>query len=223
MRSSQGDKFNILTADPPWRYNSRANHKTRFRGGAYGHYPLMTTKDICSLPVTNIVAEDALLFLWATFPMITDALEVIQAWGFQYCTIGFLWAKLNPGRAAYPRVRLAQELYSKGLVGFLDWLRFYGVGYYAASNSEPCLLARRGDALKPVNKVSSLILAPRGSHSSKPEIVQDRIEMMYPLDKYSHLELFGRRSRPGWMCLGNDINGMNINDALVALGDNHEI
>lgn len=222
MKSNQHGKFNILTVDPPWRCNSRANHKTRFRGGAYGHYPLMATKDICSLPVANIVAENAILFLWATFPMITDALEVVQAWGFQYCTIGFLWAKLNPGRAAYPRMKLVQELYSRGLIGFLDWLRFYGVGYYAASNCEPCLLARKGSALKPTSKVSSLILAPRGLHSSKPEIAQDRIEIMYPLDSYNHLELFGRRSRPGWTCLGNDIDGMNISDALTALGSNNE-
>ena len=213
-----GEQFNVILADPPWRYNSRADHKTRFRGGAYGHYPLMSTEDICSLPVVDVVAKNALLFLWATFPMITDALEVIQAWGFQYCTIGFLWVKLNPGRAAYPRARLAQELYSKGLIGFLNWLRFYGVGYYAASNCEPCLLARRGKALKPANKVSSLILAPRGPHSSKPKIVQDRIEKMYPLSNYNHLELFGRRPRPGWICLGNDIDGTDIGNALGALG-----
>lgn len=211
-------KYDVILADPPWRYNSRADHRTRFQGGAYGHYPLMSTKDIMTLPVPEIAAERALLFLWATFPMIEDALGVIQAWGFRYSTVGFLWVKLNPGRVQWSRQQLVEQLYGKGPVGFLDWLRCFGVGYYAKSNTEPCLLATRGRVLKPaVNTVSSVVFAPRRGHSAKPSEVHRRIEQMYPLGRYTHIELFAREAQPGWAALGLGIDGQDIRVALDTL------
>lgn len=177
------DQYQIILADPPWKYNSRANHKTRFRGGACGHYDLMSTKDIARLPVGDLAdPAGSLLFMWATFPMLEDALEVIKAWGFTYKTIGFTWAKLNP-KSETP---------------------FFGVGYYTKSNAEPCLLATRGPVIKPaVNTVSSLILSPRREHSRKPDEQYERIEAMYP--DLKKIELFARRKRQGWQSWGNQI------------------
>lgn len=150
-------KYNVILADPPWKYNSRANHKTKFRGGAGGHYDLMTTQAICNLKVPS--ANDSILFLWATFPMLQDALKVIDAWGFTYKTIGFTWIKLNP----------------KSLTPF------FGVGYYTKSNAEICLIATKGQVIKPVdNTVSSVILSPREEHSKKPLEVHHKIDKMYP-------------------------------------------
>jgi len=88
-------KYQIILADPPWKYNSRANHKTRFRRGACGHYDLMTMDEIKKLPVKNITAENCALFLWTTFPYLKEQLEVFDAWGFQYKTLGFSWLKTN--------------------------------------------------------------------------------------------------------------------------------
>lgn len=182
--------YSIILADPPWRYNSRANHKTRFRGGACGHYGLMSTQDICELPIADLADENAVLFLWATFPMIQDAFKVIETWGFEYKTIGFTWAKLNP----------------------VTPTPFFGVGYYTKSNAEPCLLATRGKVLKPaVNTVSSLIIAPRREHSRKPDEVYQRIEQMYPNAR--KLELFARNKRDGWDSWGDEI----VSD--IQLGD----
>ena len=181
MTSSK--KYQVILADPPWKYNSRANHNTKFRGGAYGHYDLMTTWDICKLPIKDISdPEGSILFLWATFPMIQDAFKVIQAWGFTYKTVGFTWCKLNP-RTLTP---------------------FFGVGHYTKSNAEICLIATRGKMLKPaVNTVSSLILSPRREHSRKPDEQYDGIEAMYP--DLTKLELFARHKRPGWDVWGNEI------------------
>ena len=174
--------YSVILADPPWKYNSRANHKTRFRGGACGHYGLMSTQEISELPIADLADENAVLFLWATFPMIQDAFKVIEAWGFEYKTIGFTWAKTNP----------------------VSGTPFFGVGYYTKSNAEPCLLATRGNVLKPaVNTVSSLIIAPRREHSRKPDEMYERIEQMYPDAK--KLELFARQKRPGWDSWGDEI------------------
>jgi N6-adenosine-specific RNA methylase IME4 len=189
-------KFDLLYCDPPWRYNSRTNHKTRFRGGACGHYDLMTTDEIKQLPVESITKDDAVLFMWATFPMLTDALEVIDAWGFTYKTNGFTWMKQNTS--------------GNGL--------FFGVGYYTKSNAEVCLLATKGKTLKPEsNSVSSAILAPRREHSRKPDETYERIEKLYP--SLSKVELFSRNERDGWYSLGNGIDGRDIRESIIELAE----
>lgn len=176
------NKYQVLLIDPPWKYNSRANHKTRFRGGAEGHYSLMTDTDLAALPVSSIADESAVLFMWATFPRIEFALDLIRCYGFKYKTVGFTWCKLNP-KNGQP---------------------FFGVGYYAKSNAEICLLATRGKTIKPAtNSVSSLVLTPRREHSRKPDEVRQRIELMYPMQ--TKIELFAREKVDGWDCYGNEV------------------
>lgn len=68
-------KYQIIYADPPWKYNSRANHKTRFRGGASGHYNLMSMQEIERLPIKEIADENCALFLWVTFPLLNEQMK----------------------------------------------------------------------------------------------------------------------------------------------------
>ena len=131
-------KYQIIYADPPWKYNSRANHKTRFRGGACGHYDLMTMDEIKKLPIPKMSAKNCALFLWTTFPYLDKQIKLFEHWGFKYRTVGFTWIKTNK-RNGKP---------------------FFGVGYYAKSNAEVCLLGIKGK-MKPIsNKISSVIISP---------------------------------------------------------------
>jgi len=174
-------KYQIIYADPPWKYNSRANHKTRFRGGACGHYDLMTMKEICTLPVKNITADNAALFLWTTFPYLKEQLDVFVAWGFRYKTLGFAWLKTNP-KNGFP---------------------FFGVGYYTKSNMELCLLGIRG-RMKPItNKISQVVISPRGKHSVKPLVVREKIVELF--GDLPRIELFAREKTPGWDVWGNEV------------------
>lgn len=175
-------QYSIILADPPWKYASRANHRTRFRGGAYGHYPLLSMEEIKAFPVESIAANRAVLFLWTTFPYLKDQLEVFEAWGFKYKTLGFSWIKLNP-KALTP---------------------CFGVGFYTKSNCEVCLLGTKGKPLKPVsNAVSSCVIAPRREHSRKPDEVYTRIEQLY--GDVPRIELFARHTWPGWDAWGNEL------------------
>lgn len=186
-------KYQLVLADPPWPYNSRAHHsKTRFGGGVHSQYPVMSLEDICSMPVAQVVDDTALLFLWTTGPHLMNAGKVIEAWGFEYTTLGFTWIKQN---------RKAPTL-------------FFGPGFYTRANAEVCLLGRRGkQALKPLKSVNSAVVHPIMEHSKKPETIQDRIEQAYP--SLSKIELFARRERPGWKCLGNELAGnLDIRQAL---------
>lgn len=174
-------KYQIIYADPPWKYNSRANHKTRFRGGACGHYDLMTMKEICALPVQDIVADNAALLLWTTFPYLQAQLDVFKAWGFEYRTLGFAWLKFNPKNG----------------------LPFFGVGYYSKSNMELCLLGIRG-RMKPItNKISQVCFATRGGHSCKPPSVRDKIVELF--GDLPRVELFAREKTSGWDVWGNEV------------------
>lgn len=183
-------KYQIILADCPWKYNSRANHKTRFRGGACGHYNLMSMEDIKALPIKNITAENCALFLWVTFPYLKEQLEVFEARGFQYKTLGWAWLKTNK-KNGFP---------------------FFGVGYYSKSNMELCLLGIKG-RMKPItNSISQVIIAPRGQHSEKPKQVRQKIVELF--GDLPRIELFARKPKgqlfndpsfKGWDVWGNEV------------------
>lgn len=84
-------KYSVIYADPPWSY-TQGGH-----GAATKHYPTMTAAAIKELPVAQLAAKDAVLFMWATFPNLPQALETIEAWGFKYKTLGFNWVKKSRG------------------------------------------------------------------------------------------------------------------------------
>lgn len=186
--------YQVIYADPPWAYNQRAETDS-FRGGAMRHYNTMSTADICALPVKKLCANPALLFMWATYPLLPDALRVVEAWGFKYCTVAFTWVKLNPSNGGI----------------------FFGVGHYTKSNAEICLLARYGKkAISPdINTVSQVIVSPRMEHSRKPDEARRRIEQMYP--QCSRVELFARRQSPGWDVMGDGVSGKEIKDEIASI------
>ena len=162
-------KYNIIYADPPWKYNSRANHKTRFRGGACGHYDLMPMKDIEALPISQIAKENCVLFLWTTFPCLEEQIKLFKKWGFKYKTLGFSWIKTNPKNGK----------------------PFFGVGYYAKSNCEVCLMGIKGK-MKPIsNYVSSCVISPRREHSRKPDEIREKIVELF--GDIPRIELFARQ------------------------------
>jgi site-specific DNA-methyltransferase (adenine-specific) len=145
---STENKYAIIYADPPWRYQDRGCN-----GAAEHHYPTAKIDDISVLPVERIAADNCVLFMWATYPLMPDALKLIAAWGFAYKTIGFQWLKQNKC--------------GKG------W--FFGLGRWTRGNTEPCLIATKGKPQRASAAVSQIIEYPIGRHSAKPPIVRDKI------------------------------------------------
>lgn len=173
------NKYKIIYADPPWEYNKRNNPKTRFGKGTCSHYSLMTLKEIQNLPIHNLASDNCILFLWATFPKIQEALNTIKAWGFEYKTVGFTWVKKNKNGS-----------------------NFFGVGWYTKSNAEVCLIGVKGKAPKISNSISSLVESVREEHSKKPSVIRDKIvEFAGDLPR---IELFARQHADGWDCWGNE-------------------
>lgn len=189
--------YSLILADPPWKYQdySAPAGTTHARArGAAKHYPTMALPQIKALPVADLASPDAVLFMWATWPLIDQGLATIEAWGFTFKTLAWEWVKTT--KAGSPAM---------------------GMGRYTRSNPEPCLLAFRG---KPVpvaaHDVIALIFAPRGQHSRKPAEQYQRIDRLYP-DHGPRLELFATEAQPGWAVWGNELTAAP--EAMAILGN----
>ena len=113
-------KYSVIYADPPWQY--RTYSKKGQGRSAESHYPTMSIDDIKALPVKELAEKDCALFMWITFPCLQEALQVLEAWGFSYKTVAFVWIKQN---------RISDSLFSR-------------MGYWTRANAELCILATRG-------------------------------------------------------------------------------
>lgn len=184
-------KYELIYADPPWRYRSG-----KVQGAAINHYATMSDEELYQLPVAEIAADNCVLLLWATFPKLPEALRLIEAWGFQYKTVGFVWVKTNPSGNGF----------------------FPGLGWWTRSNAEICLLAVRGKPKRQCAGISQLIISHRERHSKKPDIVRDLAVSL--VGDVPRIELFARETPPGWDVWGNEV------DCSITLtqseGDAHE-
>lgn len=182
MRDS---KFDVIIADPPWSYSTKLG--TMRIDSTHGQYETMSLDDLCSLRVADVVAPNAILFMWTTGPQLVASLKLMEAWGFTYKTMAFVWDKelTNPG-------------------------------FYTRSQYEYVILGKRGKRPKRGDAtIRQKIVSKRGKHSAKPELIQDAIERLYP--ETNKLELFARRHRQGWTCLGNELSGLDIREELQNL------
>ena len=88
-------KYQIIYADPPWSYNDTQKSGGTAFFGASVRYNTMNNKDILKLPINELADKDCVLFMWATSPLLPEALETIKSWGFKYKTVAYTWVKTN--------------------------------------------------------------------------------------------------------------------------------
>ena len=170
------DKFQIIYTDPPWKY---------WAGGmknAARHYSCMGADDLQSMNVNDIAADDSVIIMWATFPTLPEALELLKVWGFNYSTVVFTWVKKNKSGDGW----------------------FFGTGNYTRANAEICLLGVKGKGLTVKSRsVRQICDAPVGEHSVKPDEIRDRIVELF--GDVKRIEMFARKTTPGWEIWGNEV------------------
>ena len=169
-------KYNIIYADPPWNY--RLN---KVQGSAEQHYPTMSIEELCALPIPEITDRNSILFLWATFPKLPEALKLIKAWGFTYKTVAFVWLKQNKKSVSW----------------------FYGLGFWTRGNAELCLLSTKGKPKRKSNKIHQFIISHIEEHSKKPDKTRDKIVSL--MGDLPRIELFARKKTEGWDVWGNEV------------------
>ena len=182
---STNKKYNIIYADPPWRYNDTRSgpgfKNPNGAGGANKHYPTMSLEDICAIPVKDITDDSCMLFLWCTSSLLDYGFEVIKHWGFTYKTMGFVWVKMTKD-------------YSKP---------YSGMGHYTNQNAEFCLLGLKGKYWREARNVKQIIQEPRNKHSKKPVEIRERIVSL--CGDLPKIELFARETAEGWDSWGNEL------------------
>lgn len=188
--------YRCILADPPWHFLARTALQVgnwTSRRDAEKHYRVMGVDDIAAMPVKELAAKDAHLFMWTTGPCLRQSFEVMEAWGFRYSAVAFTWVKLkrsfNPSQLRF--------------VPTADCDLHVGLGLTTRKNAEFCLLGRRGNAKRNAKDVREIIMEPVREHSRKPDAVHARIER-YADGPY--LELFARQRRPGWDSWGNEVD-----------------
>ena len=177
-------KYQIIYTDPPWSFggggvyqdNGRAVRRTA------DQYRLTKTKDLMQLRINDITDDDALCFMWTTDQHIPDAIKLMEAWGFRYCTVAFYWVKK----------------YGTGSTCF-------NVGCWTMKSVEQCLLGLKGKPMKfkLARNIKQLVEAVRVKHSQKPEEIADRIVAL--VGDRPRIELFARTKRNGWDVWGDEV------------------
>lgn len=145
------DKYRVIYADPPWAYG---NTMPDYMGVQDDHYPTMTVKELCALPIKDIADDNAVLFLWVTSPILEESFEVVRAWGFRY-KASFIWDKVK-----------------------------HVMGHYNSVRHEFLLVCIRGSCQPDIPKLfDSVVSEERTEHSVKPEQFRVIIDTIYPNGK----------------------------------------
>jgi N6-adenosine-specific RNA methylase IME4 len=168
-------KYGVILADPEWKFETWSQLGL-VNTSPDNHYPTSALAEIKARGVASISADDCVLFLWGTVPMTPQALEVMAAWGFRYVT-NFAWVKDHPG-----------------------------TGYWNRNQHETLFIGTKGKppAPAPGTQWSSVIFAPVGEHSEKPERVLEMIEAYFPTLPKIELNRRGA-ARAGWDAWGNEV------------------
>lgn len=188
IRALPAGKFRVVYADPPWKYGDERGGSQAVIGREGGRddssaadkYPTMATSAICEFTdetnrhVSKLAADEAVLFMWATFPLLADALEVIRAWRFTYKT-AFVWDKKRSN-----------------------------VGNYHDARAELLMIATRGSCPIEIDKRPPQVQSiARGRHSAKPEEFRTLIDALYPSGPRVELFRRGKAPK-GWTIWGNE-------------------
>ncbi len=187
-------KYNIIYADPPWRYGSKAT-----RSGKPGllDYPTMSMKEMCAMPVKEIAADVSALFMWYTGAFSAEAIDLGKAWGFKPIRVDKVWVKTT---------RLGN--------------RHAAVGSWGMSDCEFIMLFTKGKICSEQIKRNQYVSYPQpypGKHSKKPDFFREQIENRFP-SNFTRLEMFAREAPEGWDVFGNEVsNSIQIGKNLKSI------
>jgi N6-adenosine-specific RNA methylase IME4 len=175
----RGRRFHTVLADPPWRFMNRTG-KIAPEHRRLSRYQTMETDQICELPVREIVADPAHLYLWVPNALLPDGLKVMEAWGFTYKS-NIVWHKIRKDGGSDGR----------------------GVGFYFRNVTEILLFGTRGKNARteaPGRRQVNYMSSRKQEHSRKPE---EQYRIIESCSRGPYLEMFARGTRRGWAYWGN--------------------
>lgn len=183
-------KYQLIYADPAWQYSDKLNNGKR---GACHNYQVMGVTDICDLPIAEMADDNCLLAMWWVGPQPREALQVVDAWGFQLKNMtGFTWHKLTKNGKSH-----------------------FGMGRLTRGNCENVLFATKGKPEVMDRGVRQFVEAPYRGHSVKPDEVREQLIRL--LGDIPRIELFAREHPPGWDVFGNEVDtSISLHDYYIS-------
>lgn len=197
--------FDLIEADPPWHYVTFDGKSAVPTQGA-DPYATMTEDELAALPVASVAAPDCVLLMWVISSHVKIGLDLGEAWGFTFKSLGPVWVK--------ERAPNQHEMFDDAPICEL------GMGHWFRQQAEICLLFTRGSPKRLSAGVRQVIFSPRREHSRKPDIRYERYEKLIGGRK---LELFGRQRRPGWEVYGNDVDRFSLASAETDKSVDHDM
>lgn len=190
--------FGTILADPAWSFKAWSGKTGTPHRTEKDHYKVMPIEQVRALPVADVAAKDCALFLWVVDSHLEMAFDVAADWGFTFKTRAFTWRKVTKDGT---RARI-------------------GMGYWTRKQTELCLLFTRGKPRRHGKGVREIIDAPIREHSQKPEEQYQRIEELMGGDAGGpYLEMFARKTHPGWTAWGNETRKFTRSGSLAPADD----
>lgn len=223
-------KFSVIVADPPWSFNDKLVMDDTPRG-AGSNYSLMSNKDIKDLPIKDFSDPNgSILALWVPSSLLQEGLYTMKSWGFTHKQT-YVWVKVkkNPLEPFKSIVKLlnksslniSSDLVKKCMDNFsISNIMSFGMGRLFRQTHEICLIGTNNNNIyKLLNNRSqrSVCFAENLKHSAKPDFLQNSLDIMFPNNDFNKIELFARRQRSGWLCLGNECPMTKGEDIRISL------
>lgn len=230
---SAGQKFSVICADPPWAFSDRLEKmKSKTRRSAASQYSTLTCSELKRLDVGSLADPlGCTLVMWVPSTLLQHGMDVMSAWGFAHKqTLPWVKTKYDPLKALKADLKKRVEDYvlngntheqaiEDAVNDFdLNATLAFGMGRLFRQTHELALIGTSGKSVYTRLKSKSqrsVIFAPNAGHSIKPEELQDRLEVMFP--DVPKLEMFARRNRVGWTCIGDGVTGKDIKLSIAEL------
>ena len=198
-----GQKFNLIYADPAWQFSNKKTGGSMKSGAAHHYKSTMSVDELKAMPIDDIAADDCILVMWWVGSMPQEALDVVKSWGFTIKTMsGFVWNKLTVNNNS-----------------------MFGMGFWTRQGSESAIIAIKGKpkvASRSVRAVGNYDTAslddllgftvfsgayPVLQHSEKPNKFREAcVELAGDVPR---IELFSRKRTKGWAVWGNEVGKLN--------------
>lgn len=196
-------KFNVIIADPPWKFDDKLTMSSVKRGAESQYKGVLSVDDIVNIDVQSIVGDWGVLALWVPSSMLSDGLRTMTSWGFRQTTT-YVWGKTTKsGKIEFGMGRMFRGSHEIALIGTC------GKPYANLQNKSQRSLIVDEDL------PSDFELALNEMHSKKPQNLHNSFNLMFPDAK--KLELFARRHTEGWTCTGNELDGLDVRESLAKL------
>ncbi len=218
-------KYSILSIDCPWSFKDELLMEQVDRG-ASSQSPVLNFEELKKLKIPELSADDSIIVSWTPSSLLQEGLEMIKGWGFRQTQV-IVWNKTvkDPFKNIKNELKKSDLSDKKNIDLIFDKFNYnnilgFGMGRLWRNCHEMALVGVKGKIYKHLKNKSqrTVHFHENEKHSKKPEAIQDQLDIMFPDSNLNRLEIFARRVKPGWTCIGNEVSsGEDIRDSIEKL------